>query len=116
MLAVDAFGVGAEQYLDAVAGPFGDLGCCDSGVEPGRDAGVSKIVGPLSEWGFELGLGERGPACPGPDSCEGAVSDVAAVFADEQPAVLGNAEALKVVAEVGDKFRVGRDGTALGAA
>jgi len=42
VLAFEALGIDAEQDLDAVAGPFGDLGCGYSPVEPGRQAGVTK--------------------------------------------------------------------------
>jgi hypothetical protein len=35
VLAFEAFRIDTEQDLDAVPGPFGDLGCCDAAVEPG---------------------------------------------------------------------------------
>jgi len=44
MLADDALGVDPEQDVDAVAGPFGDLGGGDSAVEPGGEAGVPEVV------------------------------------------------------------------------
>jgi hypothetical protein len=37
--AMDALGVDAEQDINAVAGPFGDLGGVDAGVQPGGQAG-----------------------------------------------------------------------------
>jgi hypothetical protein len=44
VLAFEALGVDAEQDLDAVASPFGDLGCGYSPVEPGGQACVAKVV------------------------------------------------------------------------
>ena len=45
LLAGDALGVNAQQDAGAVPGPFGDLGCWDSGVKPGRYSGVTQVVG-----------------------------------------------------------------------
>lgn len=47
--AVDAFGVGAEEDGDAVAGSFGDLGRGYAFVEPGGDGGVAEVVGAFGE-------------------------------------------------------------------
>lgn len=49
VLAVDALGVDAQQDLDAVAGPLGDLGRRDAGVEPAGQAGVPQVVDALGE-------------------------------------------------------------------
>jgi hypothetical protein len=43
-LAVDAFGVDAQKYLDAVAGASGDLGWGYTTVEPERDRSVSQFI------------------------------------------------------------------------
>jgi hypothetical protein len=77
VLTVDALGVGAEQHLYAAVGPLGDLGCGDTCVQPGRDAGVPKIVRSLPDRGVELGFRQGDFARPGPDRRERAVSDVA---------------------------------------
>ena len=45
VLAFEALGVDAEQDLDAVASPFGDLGWGYSPVEPGGQAGMAEIIG-----------------------------------------------------------------------
>lgn len=45
LLAVEALGVGAKQYLDAVVGPFGYLCGRYSPIEPGGQAGVPQVVG-----------------------------------------------------------------------
>lgn len=48
-LAVDALGVDTQQDVDAVAGPFGDLGRVHAGVEPERYRRVPEVVRPGSE-------------------------------------------------------------------
>ena len=64
----DAFGVHAEQDGDAVAGPLGNLGGVDAGVQPGGQEGVAQVVRAFSEQRCRLGLGERAVAggfpCP----------------------------------------------------
>lgn len=47
--AVDALGVDTQQDVDAVAGPLGNLGGIDAGVQPGGQAGVAQVVGPPGE-------------------------------------------------------------------
>lgn len=44
LLASDALGVDPQEYVYAVAGPLGDLGRADAGVEPGRNGGVAQVV------------------------------------------------------------------------
>ena len=44
VVAFEALGVDAEQDLNAVASPFGDLGWGYSPVEPGREARMAKVV------------------------------------------------------------------------
>ena len=76
----EAFGVDAEEDGDAVAGPFGDLGGGDAGVEPGGQAGVAQVVGAFGQWGGGFGGGERGLAglVPGAGA-DGVGEQVAAV-------------------------------------
>jgi len=45
VLADDALGVDPQQHLDAVPGPFGDLGRVYAAVQPGGQAGVPEVVG-----------------------------------------------------------------------
>ena len=49
VLARDALGVDAQQYVHAVPGPFGYLGGVDAAVQPGGQAGVPQVVWPPSE-------------------------------------------------------------------
>src|SRR6478672_9955948 len=44
VLSVDALGVDAEQDVDTVAGPLGDMGGGHAGVEPQGDRGMPKVV------------------------------------------------------------------------
>jgi hypothetical protein len=48
-LAVDAVGVDAQQDLDRVAGPLGDLGRWDARVQPPGQARVPEVVDPGCE-------------------------------------------------------------------
>jgi hypothetical protein len=50
VLAFEALGVDAEQDLDAVSCPFGDLGWGCSSVEPGGQACVAEVVRAMGEW------------------------------------------------------------------
>lgn len=45
VLAENALGVDPQQHVHAVAGPLGDLGSCDAGVEPGGHCGVPQSWG-----------------------------------------------------------------------
>jgi hypothetical protein len=49
LLAGDAFGVDAEEDVDGVAGPFGDLRRVSGGLEPDGDGGVAEVVGAPGE-------------------------------------------------------------------
>jgi hypothetical protein len=49
VLADDAFGVDAQQDVDAVPGPLGHLGGVDATVQPGGQACVPQVVGPPGE-------------------------------------------------------------------
>src|SRR6266704_2608520 len=66
VLAVEAFGIDAEQHLDAVAGPLCHLGRGHSSVEPGRKTCVPKVVWPARELGAVLLVRQRGLARPCP--------------------------------------------------
>ena len=46
VLAHDALGVDAQQYVHAVPGPLGHLGGVDAAVQPGGQAGVPQVVWP----------------------------------------------------------------------
>ena len=45
LLTVDAPGIDPQQHVDAVTGPFSDLRCGHSGVQPSGDRRVAQIVG-----------------------------------------------------------------------
>ena len=49
VLAHYALGVDPQQHVDAVPGPFGDLGRVDAAVQPRGEAGVPEVVGPPGE-------------------------------------------------------------------
>lgn len=49
VLADDALGVDPQKNVDAVPGPFGDLGWEDAAVQPCGQSGVPEVVGPLGE-------------------------------------------------------------------
>jgi hypothetical protein len=46
LLPGEALGVDAEQHVDAVPGPLGDLSRSDAAVEPGGQARMAQVVGP----------------------------------------------------------------------
>jgi hypothetical protein len=46
VLADDSLGVDPQQHVDAVPGPFGDLGRVDAAVEPRGQTRVPQVVGP----------------------------------------------------------------------
>ena len=49
VLARDALGIDAQQYVHAVPGPLGHLGWVDAAVQPCRQAGVPQVVWPPGE-------------------------------------------------------------------
>jgi hypothetical protein len=66
VLAVEAADVGAQQYLDAVSRPLGDLSGRHSPVEPCRQACVAQVVGATCQRGRVIPRAECGLASPLP--------------------------------------------------
>ena len=46
VLADDALGLDPQQYVHAMAGPFGDLGGIDAAVQPRGQASAAQVVRP----------------------------------------------------------------------
>jgi hypothetical protein len=107
LLAVDAFGVDAQEDLDTVAGPLGDLGGSDAAVEPEGDCGVPEVVGAAGERRGDLVWSQGQEAGLLPDLGVGGGADGLASFGAEQAAVGGGAEFLDVRLE--DVYQNWRD-------
>src|ERR1022692_2001530 len=106
----DALGVNAQEHLDAVASPFGDLGRLDAAVEPGRQAGVAQVVGPPGKSRVRDRRGEREETGTLPGPAVDAFGQVAAAFAAEDPAIRGSTELADMPVDVLGERRVARDG------
>ena|ERR1700683_379094 len=106
----DALGVDAEEDLDAVAGPFGDLGRFDAAVEPGGQAGVAQVVRPPGERRVGDDRGERKEAGTLPGASVDALGQVTAAFPSEESAVRCGAELGDVPVQVSGQCRVAWDG------
>ncbi len=108
MLALEAVCVDTEKDLDAVACPFGDLGCGYPAVEPGGKACVAQIVGSAGERGLVLLVRQRHLACPVLCSPIGDGGQRATLHAPEKRVGRGAAELGEVVAEQrGEGWRAG---------
>lgn len=64
-VAIDALGVGLEQDVDGVAGPVGDLGGVNAGVESEGHAGVPEVVRPRGQRQVHLVWRESEARCSG---------------------------------------------------
>jgi hypothetical protein len=102
--AVDAAGIDAKQNIDAVSGPFGDVGWRYAGIEPEGDRGVAKGVWPIREWGRDLLRCEGEDACGCPDVGVTGADDAASPGMEES-AVRNGAELREVLAEDAHKGR-----------
>ena len=108
VLAYDALGIDPEEYVDAVPGPFGDLGWVDATVEPRGKARVPKVVGPPAEGRGLLRRGERGLASFDPCAPVSDRGQLAAPHTAKEAAVRRGAELREVIAQKPCQLRMDR--------
>ena len=99
ILADDALGVDPKKHVDAVPGPFGDLGWLDAAVEPRGEAGVPQVVGPPGEGRGLFRGGERGLAGPDPRAPIGDGGKLGAAYSAEQAAIRHRVKLREVMAQ-----------------
>jgi hypothetical protein len=102
--AFDAPGVDPHEHLDGVAGPGGDLGGRDAGVEPPGDPGVPQVKGRFisSEASWSCVREAARTFC---QTCHQVEGWMGVPFSDpEQPAVRGGASRLDMGTEEPDKL------------
>jgi len=97
-LAHDAFGIDAQQDIDAVTGPLGNLRGINAATEPGGQAGMPKVIGsPGARRLFRCGQGRL--ACFRLCAPVGDGGQLADPNAAEEVAVRSRAELREVVPE-----------------
>jgi hypothetical protein len=114
LVTVDASGVDAEQYSDAMLGPPGDLGRRNASIQPQRHPVVPQVIGPPGQRRVHLDRSERPLARLLPDAA------ITAFAQHGTPCTArpfrGGTKAVDVRAEQLDQLRPASEGTAAGRA